>query len=88
MHRYWITFDLPDDHKRRLGVDRGVGVTAIDLTDALAIVQKKILRGAEIPHIDRIIEDVDVSTLDAGHVIPNMAPPLARGIWFPLTYSQ
>jgi predicted nuclease of restriction endonuclease-like (RecB) superfamily len=30
----------------------------------------------------RAVEDVDVSTLDRGHVLPNMNPRLARGVWF------
>jgi len=34
------------------------------------------------------IEDVDIRTLDQGHVIPNMLPPSWRGIWFPLGYSS
>jgi hypothetical protein len=33
--------------------------------------------------IDRVVTDVDISTLDQGHVIPNMNMPLARGVWFP-----
>lgn len=30
----------------------------------------------------RAVEDVDVSTLDRRHVLPNMNPRLARGVWF------
>ncbi len=34
-----------------------------------------------LPHV---VEDVDVTTLDAGHVRPNpMHPPSERGVWFP-----
>jgi hypothetical protein len=87
MHRYWITFDCPVDHKRSLGIDRGVGVTARDLDDALLILRERIWRGSGLARIDSVTEDVDVSTLDSTHVIPNMAPPLARGIWFPLGYN-
>ena len=41
----------------------------------------------ELPTIAVLIEDVDVSTLDAGHVLPNMSPPVRRGVWFPLGYA-
>lgn len=34
-----------------------------------------------------MIEDVDVSTLDPEHVLPNTGVPAARGIWFPLGHS-
>jgi len=40
-----------------------------------------------MPEIKKVIENVDVSTLDAGHVLPNMSPPNIRGVWFPLRYN-
>jgi hypothetical protein len=33
-----------------------------------------------------VIEDVDVTTLDANHVLPNMMPPSVRGVWYPIGY--
>lgn len=30
-----------------------------------------------------VVPDVDVRTLDEGHVIPNMGPPAIRGVWYP-----
>jgi hypothetical protein len=38
--------------------------------------------GAAVPQPARVVEDVDVSTLDAGHVLPNMRAPNERGVWF------
>jgi hypothetical protein len=32
-------------------------------------------------------QDVDVQSLDQGHVIPNMHPPNWRGIWYPKGYG-
>jgi hypothetical protein len=29
---------------------------------------------------------VDVSSLDPGHVPPNVGPPHVRGVWFPSGY--
>jgi len=34
------------------------------------------------------VEDVDVRTLDQGHVIPNMLPPDRRGVWYPMGYES
>ena len=36
-----------------------------------------------MPAIKDMVEDVDVSTLDANHVLPNMGITLKRGVWFP-----
>jgi hypothetical protein len=64
---------------------RGVGVTAIDRKDAEALLQQRVFGGAS-PPIRDCIEDVDVSTLDPGHILPNMEPPNERGVWFPRGY--
>lgn len=62
----------------------GCGVTAYDLQDALAIIREKLFQCQELPPITEIIEDVDVSKLDKGHVLPNITkPPSNYGIWFP-----
>lgn len=39
------------------------------------------------PEIKSGTEDVEIRTLDIGCVIPNMNPPIYRGIWFPLGYE-
>jgi len=63
----------------------GVGITAYSLSDAKIILDSAIRRNTwfDVNVID-IIEDVDVRTLDQGHVIPNMNPPNFRGVWFPM----
>jgi hypothetical protein len=30
-----------------------------------------------------LVEDVNVSELDAGRVLPNIGDPTVRGVWFP-----
>jgi hypothetical protein len=62
-------------------------VTAIDLDDAIKIMNQNIFSEIKRPIIKRIVEDVDIRTLDEGHVIPNMKPPNYRGIWFPIGYD-
>jgi hypothetical protein len=61
-------------------VARGCGVTAYDRDDALRILQHDLFGREPIPKIVSVIEDVDISSLDRGHVIPNMEVPIWRGI--------
>ena len=60
---------------------RGIGVTAYSLDDARALIEKEDY--VRDQHIIRVVENVDIRTLDQGRVIPNMGPPNLRGIWFP-----
>lgn len=85
LRRFWFVFDQIDSF-RALSI--GCGVTAYDHDDALQIMRKKIFEGHAVPHIQKCIADVDVSTLDSGHVLPNMGVVVRRGIWFPLGYSD
>jgi hypothetical protein len=80
VHRYWIEF-APEDAVP-LGLGWGCGVTAVDWDDAVRLVTE--LLGTTPPDAIRVTKDVDVSTLDAGHVLPNMHPPNERGVWFPM----
>ena len=84
MTRFWVEFDQQEGLP--LGSEGGVGVTALDRDDALRLITKRIFDGGPLPPITEIREDVDVSTLDERHVIPNMEPPHRRGIWFPRGY--
>ena len=88
LRRFWIAFVPGDQRVFAAGVGLGCGVTAFDVPDALAIVALDVFGGAAVPEVARVVEDVDVSTLDAGHVLPNMSPPNARGVWFPAAYSR
>ena len=83
--RYWFEFDL-ESQNAPAGVRLGCGVTAYSYDDALNLISEQLFSGRDMPAITRVIEDVDVSTLDAGHVLPNMELPKRRGIWFPRGY--
>lgn len=63
-------------------------MTARDKTDAEKIVIRRILKNYPNAKISRIEEDIDISSLDEGHVIPNMNPHIWRGIWFPKGYEE
>lgn len=78
LHRYWIR--LAEDVKPSLSE---FGVTAFDETDALAILSHVAFGGEPLPEVLEVRQDVDVRNLDQGRVVPNMAPPNWRGIWYP-----
>jgi len=84
LKRFWFQFErselLPP------GVRMGCGVTAFDIQDATVIIQERVFGVLHMPRPLRITEDIDVSSLDSGHVLPNMGNPVARGVWFPLGY--
>ena len=66
----------------------GCGVTARDKFDAEQIISSRILKDYPNVKIAHVEEDVDISSLDEGHVIPNMNPHIWRGIWFPKGYED
>lgn len=85
--RYWFEFK----NKRNViskGVQIGCGVTAFNYTDAILLIREEIFMNNTMPAITNCIENVDIRTLDQGHVIPNMSSPSQRGIWFPLGYHD
>jgi hypothetical protein len=61
----------------------GCGVTAVDRADAERLLTTGPFEGSKLPAVTRLVEDVDVSDLDAGHVLPNVGDPTLRGVWFP-----
>jgi hypothetical protein len=61
-------------------------VTAYDYGDAMDMLRQRVFNGAE-PSVADVIVDVDVSTLDKSHVLPNMGSTIVRGVWFPLGYD-
>ena len=87
LRRFWFAFEKPKQGPLPPGTGWGVGVTAIDRDDAIALMRERVFRSGVLPTIRLAIEDVDVSTLDEGHVLPNMGDVLRRGIWFPLGYE-
>lgn len=61
----------------------GIGVTAETLPVAVELAARAAARMGWPFDPALVEEDVDVRTLDQGHVVPNMAPPVWRGVWFP-----
>lgn len=87
MRRFWITFEFSDEDTPPIGISLGVGVAAKSQKQALATIQQKVFNGGDLPKLDRVLKDVDVSKLDARHVKPNMGTPVSPGIWFPVGYE-
>jgi hypothetical protein len=73
LRRFW--FPVPG----RLGI----GVTAATLNEARAQAEDVRAQWPSAAPLGAPIEDVDISTLDKWHVVPNMGPPVSPGVWFP-----
>ena len=82
--RYWIELDTSE---AMFLSGFGYGVTAYDYEDALGLLREHLSSFYEkpiaLPPVVSVIEDVDVSTLDERHVLPNMGVTVWRGIWYP-----
>ncbi len=85
LRRFWFQFDIgPRDFSwPRTVLRAGCGVTGFSEEDCVAMIKDRIMKSQELPGIVKVVSDVDVRTLDANHVIPNMSVPTVRGIWFP-----
>jgi hypothetical protein len=83
LRRFWFEFERTLAHTP-FGL--GCGFTAFDREDALAILRERVGACEDIGKVVRCEEDVDVSTLDEKHVLPNMGSVLVRGVWFPLGF--
>jgi hypothetical protein len=86
LRRFWFKFDFKLGDGSPPGLLIGCGITAYNYEDAIEILKTKVFHG-DVPIPKKVIEDVDISNLDPGHVIPNMALPINRGVWFPLGYQ-
>ncbi|QQR45582.1 MULTISPECIES: hypothetical protein [Myxococcus] len=88
LHRYWLEFDRGDGTEPLAcgALFLGCGVTAFTADDAKRLVRESIFGDEPMPSMARIIEDVDITTLDDASVRPNMHEPISRGIWYPIGY--
>lgn len=82
LHRYWFRFE-GDARSLPAGLAMGCGVTARSRHEAAELIRQRVLSSDELPTVASVIEDVDVSTLDLEHVLPNAGPANVRGVWFP-----
>ncbi len=83
LRHFWLEFDLPLDADCPRGTREGIGVTAVDLHDAIDLVTRVVFPERSVPAIRRVDEDVDFHRLCPWLVLPAMSDPRRRGIWFP-----
>jgi hypothetical protein len=80
--RFWFVFEGRVNFSV---LNLGCGITAYDRADADQFLREEVFSLYGERQIQKVIADIDVRTLDEGHVRPNMGNPAVRGIWFPLT---
>ena len=93
LHRYWIEFaSAPprgaEGYILPSRLARFCGVTAYTLDDALYLIREQLTLGRDLPPIREMIEDIEIATLDSGHIRPNMGEPFWRGVWWPHIDAQ
>ena len=66
----------------------GIGVTAGSPDEAREFAEEVRTRSFADAKITGEIADVDVATLDAKHVVPNLGFVAAYGVWFPALNTQ
>ena len=84
--RYWFVFETDPSISYPPGTKIGCGVTAYNLNHAKNILETMVFKN-QLPKIKEVRANIDVNTLDLGHVILNMGPPNRIGVWFPLGYQ-
>lgn len=86
--RFWFEFEINSAFNVLFGIGYGCGETAIDLDDAIAMMNRKIFTEIKMPPIKRIVENENIRTLDHGHIISGLKPPIYRETWFPMGYDH
>ena len=85
MKLFWFKFErLP----RPTPINLGVGITAYDYDDAIALLRERMFGPNGPPEIEECIENIRLEDLEKNHVLPNIGAFLVRGIWFPQGYEM
>ena len=84
LRRFWVRFaQLPYP----TAINLGCGVTAVDLDDALSLIQRQAFDPDPLPAVVECIEDASLDQIEQKHARPNVGNVLLRGVWFPQGYS-
>ena len=81
--RFWFEFHEKNRSELPLSCHMGIGVTAYSIEDANSLIRSIVLNGDPLPVPSSVVSNVDISSLDQNHVLPNMNEPHSRGVWFP-----
>ena len=78
--RYWIKFETQAAYEPLIV---GCGVTAYNKDDVVILIDEVLFKYFDKRQIAEIIPNIDIQTLEASHIRPNMGNPVVRGIWYP-----
>jgi len=67
----------------KTGPNAGFGVTAYSIDDAKTLLAQAGCSSDALKETNDVLENVDVSKLDANHILPNIGPSNLRGVWYP-----
>jgi hypothetical protein len=81
LRRFWFNFDPPQTSRL------GYGVTAWTEEDAASLLSSRAVNGV-FPSGAKVAVEVDVASLDGGHIRPNMGDGSRKGVWYPLGYDE
>ena len=80
--RYWFEFVRGG---QATALSLGCGITAYNLDDARRILRQEIFPLYGDRTVARVIEGVEVASLDETGVRRRLGNPAVRGVWFPAT---
>jgi hypothetical protein len=83
LKRYWFEFVFPEEEEMVFQLAFGCGVTAENPREAAAIVLKQVFDGGKMPALKRVLEGVDIDSLDEKYVRPFVGNARVKGVWFP-----
>jgi hypothetical protein len=79
--RYWFEFVRGG---RATALSLGCGITAYNLDDARRMLRQEIFPLYGDRTVARVIEGVEVASLDETGVRRRLGNPAVRGVWFPM----
>jgi hypothetical protein len=85
LRRFWFSFQKATQPN---ALNMGCGITAYDEADARKMLTMVVFPMFGEQPIDQIIEGIDVQTLEANHVLPNIGNPAVRGVWYPALWRS
>ena len=83
LKRYWFEFELAQGEEIVLQLAFGCGVTAESPQAAVELVMARVFPGRPLPRLRRVLEGVEIDSLDPDYVRPFVGDPRRKGVWFP-----
>jgi hypothetical protein len=83
LKRYWFEFEFAPDEEMVLQLAFGCGVTAENPRAAVELVMARVFPGRSLPRLRRVLEGVEVESLDPEYVLPFVGNHNKKGVWFP-----